>query len=121
MKTLISKSRSSWLGRMLVILGAVGTLSVAVASPAHASRSGTWESDVWYTRWTADSTYTIIEPHMFASAAAGICRYTGSGPTYYYGPYRNNNLATHNKSRVDASNGYNCGNFFRHQGINYWV
>lgn len=111
--------KGAW--RALATLGTVGVLSAGLASPAQAARSGTWESDVWYVHWWADTTYTQIEPHMFDTAYAAIARYTGSGPTYYYGPGVRNSAVSHNTSYVSATNGTFIGNYFRHQGIHFQV
>ena len=106
--------RAMW--KTLAVVGAVGALSVGVANPAHAERSGTWSSDVWYVHWSAAPTYTYIEPHMFDTAYAVVARYTGSGVTYSYGHGARNNAVTHNTDYVYNSTGTYIGNYFSHQG-----
>jgi hypothetical protein len=101
-------------------VGTVAAISASLVNPAQA-RSGTWLSDVWYVHWSASSTYTRVEPHMFTTAYAAISRYTGSGPTYYYGPGVQNSAISHKTSYVYASNGYFIGNYFRHQGTNFRI
>lgn len=118
MKTTIAR-------RVLTVLASAALLGVGVANPADAAaRSGTWEADVFYVHWSADNTWTQIEPHFLLNDAyPGVCRMVGGTPRYYLGdPVRNNLSTEHKTSRVTVTDGSaGCGNFFQEGGQMHWL
>jgi hypothetical protein len=81
---------------------------------AQASRAGTWGDGDFFVKWTADTTWTRIEPHNFVeNAEACIARYYAGTVRYYYGPaVRNDSVYSHTTSYVYATNGSFSSNCF---------
>ena len=103
-------------------VGAIAAPCLGLADPAHAVRRGTWQSDVWYMYWSADTTWTLIEPHLLYPASAVIARYQSSGVVYIYGPAVSNpNSRYHSTSYVYNAVGAYVGNYFKYQGAHYKI
>jgi hypothetical protein len=106
---------SSHHGALRLITGLCLAIAVFISGGgvAQAARSGTWGDD-FFVHWSADTTWTRIEPHNFTTTAqACIGRYYAGAVRFYYGPaVMNYNALEHRTSYVSATNGTYSQNCF---------